>query len=98
MEKSGEHISFYTGDLPALVKKIKTETEKDIYLFGGGNLLTQFIDLNLLDELEIGVIPVLLGDGVHCFGKRTEWKKLKLFNHKKYDTGIMILNYRFEKP
>ena len=38
--KTGKNTSLYAGDLTELVKKIKAETEKDIWLFGGGDLTT----------------------------------------------------------
>jgi dihydrofolate reductase len=39
-----------------------------IWLLGGGDLARQFIDDGLLDAVEIGTIPVILGAGVAAFG------------------------------
>lgn len=46
-----------------------------IWLFGGGDLASRFIDAGLLDTVEIGIIPVVLGTGIPAFGvpKRDLW-------------------------
>ena len=94
--KKGKQTHLYDGDLRKLAEKVKSETDKDIYIWGGGNLITQFIDLDLLDELNMAVIPVLLGDGVPLFGKISSSKKLELSESKKFEkSGIVILKYKF---
>src|SRR5437868_726421 len=51
-------------DVSKNVKAIKKQTGKDIALFGGGELLTSFLDLNLVDEISMAVIPIILGEGI----------------------------------
>ena len=36
-------------------------------LWGGGNIAQQYLAAGLLDELELHVVPVLLGDGARLF-------------------------------
>jgi dihydrofolate reductase len=91
------NVSLYLGDLRLLVENIKAETDKDICLYGGASLVTQFIELDLVDELGISIIPVLLGDGVPFFGKLSTWKRLTLFECKPYKSGIVLLNYRLSR-
>jgi dihydrofolate reductase len=92
--KKGSRTEIYSGDLKELAKKIKSETDKDIYIWGGGNVITQFIELDLLDELNMAVIPVLLGDGVSLFGTISDLKKLRLIECKKLEkSGIVLLKY-----
>jgi dihydrofolate reductase len=92
--KKGSHTHFFDGELKELAEKVKSETDKDIYIWGGGSVITQFIDLNLLDELDISLIPVLLGDGVPLFGKFSLLKKLRLTECKRFvKSGIVLLKY-----
>jgi dihydrofolate reductase len=96
--KIGKNTYRYSGDLTDLVKKITAETEKDIWLFGGGDLTTQFINLNLVDELGIAIIPVLIGGDVPFFGNVVEHKNLILLESKTYEkSGMVALTYGFKK-
>lgn len=92
LERPG-HVHLYSGDLRELVERIKKETDKDIFLFGGADLVTQFIDLDLVDELGIAVVPVLLGDGVRFFGRLDSWKRLTLVECRRFGSGIVALDY-----
>ena len=47
-----------------VVKALKKKAGKDIWLFGGGALFRTLLDAGLVDTVEIGVNPVLLGDGI----------------------------------
>jgi dihydrofolate reductase len=93
--KKSARTELYAGDLKELAEKVRSETDKDIYIWGGGNLITQFIDLDLIDELDMAVLPVLLGDGVPLFGRLSKLKKLKLTECTKFaKSGIVILQYK----
>lgn len=95
--KVGKNTFLYSGDLTELVKKIKADTEKDIWLFGGGNLTTQFINLNLVDELGIAIVPVLIGGDVPFFGSVVEQKNLILLESKTFEkSGMLSLRYGFK--
>jgi len=92
--KKGKQTQLYDGDLKTLAEMVKAETDRDIYIWGGGSVITQFIDLDLLDELNMAVIPVLLGDGVRLFGKLSNLKKLTLTESRKLEkSGIVLLKY-----
>ncbi|HEY0475701.1 MAG TPA: dihydrofolate reductase family protein [Kribbella sp.] len=41
---------------------------KDVMLWGGGDIVRQYLAAGLLDELELHVVPILLGDGARIFG------------------------------
>lgn len=94
LKPTGKHVRFFAGDLRELVRQVKAETDKDIYVFGGGSLLTQFVELDLLDELELAIVPVLLGDGVRLFGRLSAWRRLRLVQGKPFPSGIVLLTYR----
>ena len=94
--KTNKSIGLYSGDPTGLIEKIKLEIDqnKDICVFGGGEITFQFMELGLLDELTISVIPVLLGDGVPFFTKLKEQKKLQLTECKPFNSGIVILEHK----
>ncbi len=42
---------------------------KDVSIAGGAGVVQQYLRAGLLDELQVHVSPVLLGDGTHLFGR-----------------------------
>lgn len=93
LRRAGKNVVLFSGDLRDLVSKARAQTSRDVCVFGGANLVTQLIDLDLIDELGIAIIPVLLGDGVPFFGRLSQLKKLKLVECKQFPSGIVLLNY-----
>lgn len=74
--------------------KLRAEPGKDIWLFGGGSLFRSLLAAKLVDAVEVGVIPVLLGGGIPLLPTPAERAKLKLVSHKIYPkTGILFLEY-----
>ena len=46
-------------------------------ILGGGDIARQFLDAGLLDTIEIGTIPIILGSGIPAFGKtKDHWLDL----------------------
>ncbi len=72
------------------------ESEKDIWLFGGGLLFRSLLDAKLVDVVEVAISPVLLGGGIPLLASPANQVKLKLIGHKLYQTGIVALEYAAE--
>jgi len=66
---------------------------KDIWLFGGGELFRSLAEVNLVDTVELAVVPVLLGGGIPLLPPPANRIKLKLTGHKIYKTGVVSLEY-----
>ncbi len=75
------------------VASIIQQPGKDIWLFGGAELTTEFINAGLVDELWLSVHPILLGSGKPLFQNINGRKHLKLAESKAYDTGLVSLKY-----
>jgi dihydrofolate reductase len=76
-----------------VVADLRAESGKDIWLFGGGLLFRSLLDAGLVDTVEVGVIPVLLGGGIPLLPPPARQAKLKLTGHKVYPSGIVSLEY-----
>jgi dihydrofolate reductase len=87
-----EIINFVSGDPIPVVQTLRKK-EKDSWLVGGGELITSFIDLHLLDELIITLIPRLLGKGLALCPSIHEISKLQLLDSKAYNDGVVQLKY-----
>jgi dihydrofolate reductase len=77
-----------------LMAELRSKPGKDVWLFGGGSLFRSFAELGLVDTVEVGVIPVLLGEGVPLLPAPAKRVTLKLTGHRLYaKTGILSLEY-----
>ena len=83
-----------TGDDPArVVTELKKKPGKDIWLFGGGELLRTLLDAGLVDSVEIAVMPVLLGSGIPLLPPGAA-AKLAFADQKTLPgSGIVVLSY-----
>ncbi len=70
------------------------EKGKNIWLFGGANLITTFINENLVDEMWLAFVPIILGGGTPLFQNIYERKKYKLTESK---VAGEYLSVRLEK-
>ena len=75
-----------------LLKQLKLQDGKDIWICGGANLLRQLMDANLIDQYYISVIPTVLGGGIRLFGELDKEQKLSLVKTQNYN-GIVELIY-----
>ena len=93
--KPGKREGFVvvSGSLKAFVRKLKRRPGKDIYLGGGGELARSFLREDLVDELFIGLGPVLLGDGIPGFLGKFPQRDFKLTECKSYSNGSVALRY-----
>jgi dihydrofolate reductase len=64
------------------------------WLMGGGLLAASFLDEGLIDEVALGVMPVLLGSGIPLFGPLRSPASLELVESKTYKGGALGLRYR----
>lgn len=98
--KPGKRDGFevVSGSLTVFVKKLKRRPGKDIYLGGGGELARSFLKEDLVDELFIGLSPLLLGDGIPGFPGKFPQRDFKLTECKSYSNGSVGLRYQRIRP
>jgi len=95
LKKQREDVRFYSGDLGKLIADTKSKTDKDIYVYGGGDVISQCLAADVVDEISLAIVPVLLGSGTTLFKQTKHGKHLKLVSNKKFKSGMVILNYTF---
>jgi dihydrofolate reductase len=90
-ERSGATI---VNDSPAqLVGKVREGVGKNIWLMGGGDVGRQFLEEDLVDELYLGVVPVLIGSGIPAFPAGFPERKFELVENKSFSRGLISLRY-----
>ena len=94
--QSTENTRFHTGDLSDLVRRLKTESGKNIFIEGGAEVVKTLLLDDLIDEYVISIIPVLVGGGTKLFEDGRPRQTLKLISTKQFDSGLVQLHYQRE--
>ncbi|MGL4106621.1 dihydrofolate reductase family protein [Clostridium sp. LP20] len=87
-----DNIHFIKDDLCKVIEEERKKEGKDIFLFGGGVLIDNFIKAEIIDEYIIGIIPTILGKGRPLFLGDNPKIDLHLDQYIT-DKGIVILRY-----
>lgn len=67
---------------------------KPIWLWGGGSLFRSLIEADLVDGVDVAIVPVLLGAGIPLLPPAAPRLPLQLTGHRIYDkSGIVLLKY-----
>lgn len=83
-----------TGDVPAEIKKLKQQNEKNLVVFGSGNLTQTLLKHKLMDIAYIWTFPVTVGGkGKRLFEGGTLPATWKLSDAKFSSTGVIIGKY-----
>lgn len=83
----------FTDESPVkLVKKLREEGKKDIWICGGANLIQQFQKKDLINCYYITIIPTVLGLGIRLFGNVDHGIQLRLLKTQTYN-GMTDLIY-----
>lgn len=87
-----ENIRFTQETPSSLVRKLKEQEGKHIWICGGASIVQQLMKDGMIDRFYISVIPTLLGGGVRLFGSLPKELPLKLVDTEQYN-GIVGLIY-----
>ncbi len=79
------------GDLDTVITELKNQPGKDINIVGSGSLVRSLLQLELIDELNLLICPVILGMGKRLFKEGADTKTLKPISSKTYGSGMTIL-------
>lgn len=91
--KSTDNVQWISGEVYHEVLKLKEQPGKDLWLFGGASLTTEFFNLQLVDRIWLSVHPILLGSGKLLFQNIQKRVPLKLIETKPYPSGLVSLTY-----
>lgn len=81
------------SDIKKQMQDLKKQPGKNIWLYGGGSLITTFMNLDLVDEFQIAVYPIILGAGKPLFKDIDHRVPLKLIEAKGFEGGVMFYKY-----
>lgn len=87
-----KQAELYKGDIAELIKKLSSEDVKHIYIDGGATI-SQFLNLKLINQMIISIIPVVLGSGIPLFSKMDNDNWFRLISSNVFSNGLVQLKY-----
>jgi dihydrofolate reductase len=81
------------GDLATEVRKLKQESGPNIATLGSGSIVSQLTQAGLIDEYQLVVHPVVIGQGKALFPDVKKMKTLKLKQSRAFGNGNVLLSY-----
>lgn len=87
-----ETAEIATNTIEVVIKELKQKSGKDIFI-GSRSLIIQLMNLNLIDELQLCIQPVIAGKGLSLFENINDRTIFKLKKTKNFDNGAIILYY-----
>jgi dihydrofolate reductase len=93
---SGERdgVTFINESPATLVQQLRGRPGKNVWLMGGGELARSFLKADLVDELYLGVVPALLGEGIPLFPSGFPQRDFSLVENKTYSKGLIAVKYK----
>ena len=82
------------GDIVEAMRKLKAEPGPDMVIMGSGTIVAQFTDAHLIDEYQVVVNAIVLGDGRTMFGGLKDRVGLSLKEARTFSNGNVVLWYR----
>jgi len=85
--------TFVSEEIGKFVAGLRKKKGENIWLMGGGELAREFLKLDLVDEIHLGVLPVLIGEGRPLFPPGYPEREFALLENKSYSKGMISLKY-----
>ena len=86
-------VEFVSTPIEAFAQGLRAKPGKHIWMMGGGGLIASFLDAGEIDEFDIHVIPVFIGEGIPLVSPRHRDVSLRLRSSRKYSDGVVRLRY-----
>jgi dihydrofolate reductase len=92
-QASWNNTTLVKGDLAAEIRKMKRKSGEGMTILGSGSIVSQLAPVGLIDEYQIVVNPIVLGEGRTMFEGIEEKLSLKLTKTRAFRNGNVLLCY-----
>jgi dihydrofolate reductase len=83
-----------SGDLVEEVTRLKAQDGKPMFAYGGATFARSLIEHGLVDQFELAIIPIVLGQGLPIFSGLTQPRRFSLVSSKAFPKGTVVQVYR----
>ena len=96
-KRAAPGVTFVSEPVKTFARRLRATSGKQIWMMGGGGLIASFLDAGEIDEFDIHVIPVLIGERIPLVAPRHRDVALRLRSSRKYPDGVVRLRYEVER-
>jgi dihydrofolate reductase len=98
VKEGGTTFTFVTDGIESALDQARASAgDKDVSVAGGANIIQQYLSAGLLDEIQIHLVPVLLGEGIRLFdqlgAEQIELERTRVIE----SPGVTHLRFRIVK-
>jgi dihydrofolate reductase len=94
LKDPGWNTHVIDGDFEAAIRELKAKPGRELQVHGSGELLRWLLDHDLVDELNLRIYPVVVGDGHRLFPEHGQTHGLTLVESLSTPSGVMLQTYR----
>ena len=94
LKDPGWNTHVISGDVEAAVRELKAKPGRELQVHGSGELLRWLLERDLVDELNLEVCPVVVGDGRRLFPEQGQTHVLALVESRTTPSGMTLQTYR----
>jgi dihydrofolate reductase len=94
-KKKIRDVDYIDDDIPDFVRRLVQQPvdNKDIWLLGGGEIVSILLNADLVDEIILSIHPIILGKGIPLFSNIKKYVKLQLLESIPFSSGLVQLCY-----
>jgi dihydrofolate reductase len=84
-------FKFISEPIKTFAQGLRRKRGKNIWVMGGGEIIASFLDEGEIHELNISVVPMLIGEGISLIQPRHRSIRLNLLSSKEFSDGVVSL-------
>lgn len=92
-----QDVEYIDTNIQDFVTSLTQSIGKDIWLLGGGEIVSVLLNAGLVDEIILSIHPIILGTGIPLLRNIQKEVNLKLENSFSFESGLMQLCYKVLK-
>jgi dihydrofolate reductase len=92
-----QDVEYIDTNIQDFVASLTQSIGKDIWLIGGGEIISVLLNAGLVDEIILSIHPIILGTGIPLLRNIQKEVNLKLENSLSFESGLTQLSYQVLK-
>lgn len=77
-----------------VIQNLLQNSRKNIWIVGGGEIISHLLNLDVIDEIFLFIMPLVLGSGLPLFPDKPKETWFKQVESKSWETGVVMIKYQ----